>query len=425
VRKILHIKLKAGALQYTILVAVIIALLIFSVVSLSYTQQLFKASTIQYLKSIHNTNLAVDYATTTELPYNDIVEKQFLEELKDISTIEKHHWGVFDFLNTRSSIKKQNFSKNVLIGGLLVNRPSLYIKDNNEPLVLVGNTRVEGNVFLSKQGVKRGTIGGKSYLGTQLIYGKTHLSDGKLPQLKNKSYLKQLSQGIIAQDNAIPLELYENASILNSFSKPVQIYLSDSLIDLRLVKLTGHIIIQSKVAIKVSASALLTDVLLIAPKIEILDKVTGNFQAIASKNIIIHNDCKLTYPTSLIVYEKVSSILKQNNIKKYPNRIEIQSGTEVRGVVGFLSDNTGKNYKPQIILEENTTVFGEVYCSKRIELKGTVKGTVFTNGFIANQFGSIYQNHIYNGHILSSNFPVAFCGLPVEGSQKRVAKWLY
>lgn len=419
------IKLKAGALQYTIFIAVIIALLLFAFISLTYTQQIFKAKTIHFLKSIHNSNTAVNYTSSIKLPYNETIEKQFLEELNDLTIIEKRQWGIFDLVMTTSTIKKEVFTKNALLGGFLNSRPSLYLQDNNQALVLVGNTRVEGNVYLPKQGVKRGSIAGHSYLGSQLIFGDTYISEGSLPQINNKDYLQRLSQGRVEIENITPLELYENTSVLNEFSNPVQIFLSDDLIDLRDIKLTGHIIIQSRTAIKVRASAELTDIILIAPKIEILDNVTGNFQAIASNKISVAKNCTLIYPTSLIVYESTSPISNQSEVIKEINQIQIQSGSEIRGVVAFLSDKTIRNYKPQIILEENTTVFGEVYCSQKIELKGTVKGSVFTKGFIANQFGSIYQNHIYNGKILNAGFPKEYCGLSVEGSIKKVAKWLY
>ena len=56
------------------------------------------------------------------------------------------------------------------------------------------------------------------------------------------------------------------------------------------------------------------------------------------------------------------------------------------------------------MLEGQSTVVGEIYCDKNFELSGTVKGSVLTKGFIANQFGSVYKNHIYNGKIIAGDF---------------------
>lgn len=425
-KRAFNIKLTAGALQYTIFIAVVIALLVFAFISLTYTQQHFKAKTSNFLQTVHNTNLAVNYASNMQLPYNEIVEIQLSDGTNDNTIIKKQHWGIFDLITTTSTIKKETFTKNALLGGFLQDRSSLYLQDNNQPLVLVGNTRIEGKTFLPKQGAKRGTIAGNSYTGSQLIYGSINLSKNNLPQLKNREYLKQLAQGSIQFANMIPLELSENVILLNSFNNPTQLFYSNASIDLRLIKLTGNIIIQSNSSIKVHPSAKLTDVLLIAPKIKILDKVTGNFQAFASKKISVGKNCKLKYPTSLILYEKKkNSISNQNNSNKDWNHIQIESGSEIKGIVGFISDNVINNFKPQILLEENSYVIGEVFCNQNFELKGIVTGSVFTKRFIANQFGSIYQNHIYNGRILSVNFPKQYAGLAIKKSKINIAKWLY
>jgi len=91
----------------------------------------------------------------------------------------------------------------------------------------------------------------------------------------------------------------------------------------------------------------------------------------------------------------------------------------------FLEHPKPNNYKPQIVIEENVTIIGEVYCEQNLEFKGNVLGTVFTNNFVAQQSGSIYQNHIYNAKILIDELPQEYIGLPLENSKKRVLKWLY
>ncbi len=425
--KSIYKKLKAGALQYTIFIAVVIALLIFAFISLTFTQQHFKAKASNYLQTIHHANLGVHHTLTEQIVYDKPVEVQLSEQSEATTTIEKKHWGIFDRLTTTASIKKETFIKNSLLGGFLTMRPALYLQNNNQPLVVVGDTRIEGKVFLPKQGAKRGTIAGNSYAGSQLIYGSTEISRTALPQVKNRKYIKQLTQGNLSSESAASLELVEHVTLINSFTNPTQLFYSSTAIDLRLVKLTGNISIRSSSKIRVYASAELTDVLLIAPKIEILDKVEGNFQAFATKNITLGKNCKLNYPSALVLYEKDKKVISNqpNNQDKEIDQIMIDSGSEIRGIVAYLSDNKMNTFKPQIVLEDDTYITGEVFCNQNIELKGTVKGSVYTKQFIANQFGSIYQNHIYNGKILSKNFPKQYCGLAFEKNSTKVVKWLY
>ncbi len=420
-------KMKGGALQYTIFISVVIALLIIAFISLAFTQQHFKTKASHFLQAIHNTNLAVNYGATIPTKYDETIELQFSDVFKDKTIIAKEHWGVFDLLKASSTLRKETFTKNALLGGFLQNRPSLYVQENNQPLVLVGDSRIEGITFLPKQGIKRGTIAGNSFTGSQLIYGSIGLSSTKLPELKNRKYLKRLTYGRIQFNNTVPLELNENTRFINSFNNPTQYFFSNTHINLQNIQLTGNIIIQSNSLIKIYPSALLADIILIAPKIEILQNVAGNFQAFATKEITIAKNCRLEYPMALVIYEKEqgNTSLEQAQQNAPGNQITIQSGVHINGIVGFLTGSQSNNFKPQILLENDSTIKGEIYCNGNIELKGTVMGSVFTKGFIANQFGSIYQNHIYNGNILSTNFPREYCGLTIKKSTKKVAKWLY
>ena len=61
---------------------------------------------------------------------------------------------------------------------------------------------------------------------------------------------------------------------------------------------------------------------------------------------------------------------------------------------------------------------------KNIELKGSVFGTVYTNNFIAKQFGGVYVNHIYNGIINAKKLPRQFSGLQIEKESNAIVKWV-
>ena len=92
----------------------------------------------------------------------------------------------------------------------------------------------------------------------------------------------------------------------------------------------------------------------------------------------------------------------------------------------YLEETEANYYAPQIKLEENASVLGEIYCSKNLELRGMVSGHVSTDAFIAMENGSIYQNHLYNGSINSSGLPLEYAGLLSANLEvKNIAKWLY
>ncbi|MCK5677018.1 MAG: hypothetical protein KAH72_00890 [Flavobacteriaceae bacterium] len=375
-----------------------------------------------YKDAVQNADLGIAYTFKQEIPYNQKTNIKLNESINSDIILHKSHWGVFDLVKVISQVKNESFQKLALMGGYNKQRPALYLQDMNRPLVVVGNTVISGNVALPKNGVKRGNISGHSYNGTQLIYGNTTQSNTQLPNLKNLIYLKNINENLYYNDSLEFIDIYEDQKLTNSFNKRTKIFKQNGAIYLNYVQLTGNLIIQSDTLIRINKTAVLHDIILIAPKIEIDDFTQGNFQVIASQNITIGANSKLSYPTALILINDITMTI---NDKKLTNQILIHSDAEVKGMVCFLSNSSKNNYQAQINIKENACVIGEVYCSQNIELKGMVKGSVYTKGFIANQNGSIYQNHIYNGEIRLEDLPKQYSGFLFEGLPKQIVQWVY
>ena len=322
----------------------------------------------------------------------------------------KQHWGIFDIAHLTASHKKEVFTKTALLAGYQSKRAALYLQDENQPLVLVGDTKIHGKAYLPQQGVKRGTIAGNSYQNDQLVYGAIEKSGRGLPPILNVEALKKI-QGELFSNELYDFEGLENEMILvNSFSNPTKILTGSNTINLIGVRLTGNIIVYAPYKIIVDESSLLTDIILVAPEIEIKEKVQGNFQVIASKTITVAQGSKLKYPSSLILLEKHRS--SSSNEKK-PTQISLAKNSEIKGIVAFLSNNNKESYDAHILIGEDATIIGEVYCNQNVELRGLVNGSIYTRGFVAKQFGSVYKNHIYNGKIASNPSVESICRLTI------------
>ena len=421
-------KIKAGALQLTLFIVVLIALLLAGFILLTHTHQRFKVQAHFITETINNANKGINYTLVNKTQLNDTVQVDLKDESYKTLGVHREFWGLFEKVITTSKIKTNSFQKAALIGATQseTNRIALYSQENNKPLVLVGNTKIEGVAYLPKQGVRLGTIAGNSYYGSQLIYGPTRVS-GSLPKLFNETdnHLKNI---IKKRGNIMPnqyLNIEDGKNYTNSFLAPLQVVYSPNSIRLNAVNLTGHIVVQSQSKIIIDAFSSLIDVVLIAPEIEIQANVKGNFQAIASKQLSVGKNCRLNYPSALVLIEKDDFIENTGNQNEENNDLTIESGSEIKGVLVYLGNESNTNYKPNITIGENVTLYGEVYCNKNLELKGSVFGSVFTNNFIANQLGSIYQNHIYNATIEVNKLPEEYIGLPFNDSKKGVLKWLY
>lgn len=421
-------KLKAGALQLTLHIVIVIGLLLAAFVLLVHIQKRFKLQTSFVKETIENCDRGINYILTNTVTSKDTISINLRDEAYKALKVHKSYWGVFEKAHVVSNIKTHQFKKTALIGGtqLELNRPSLYLEDTKTPLVLVGKSKIEGVAYLPAQGVKSGYISGESYNGSQLIYGRSKVIS-TFPKLPSEwlSYLKTIELTGTRVENNQYLQVESNESYSNSFSKSTQLIYGISTLNLSGIALTGNIIVQSKSQIIIDASSSLKDVILIAPKIIIKDNVKGNFQAIASKIISVGKNVELSYPSSLILNEKqtpqiVSSYLQQPDVP-----IEIKDNSTIVGQIIFNGKPKTNNYNSQIYISDSATVKGEVYCNQNVELLGRIEGTAFVHNFLVHKGGSIYQNHIYNGEILINKLPQEYAGISFKTSKKAVAKWLY
>ncbi len=361
--------------------------------------------------------------SNNEIKSDTIIVEKLTSESQKVK-VQVSSWGIFTKAIAIASHRKKTFKKTAILGGFFDSEkdPNLFLAETYNPLTLVGNTQIKGYALLPTLGVRPGYIAGESYYGSQLIYGKSDKSHANLPKLipETDDLIEfYLTNNQIEKDNFA--NLIPNEKLFNSFKNTTKYVFSKEEIQLDKVIIVGNIIIKSDTKIKVSRFSDLKDVIIVAPEVEIEDNVEGVFQVIASKKITIGKHCKLNYPSALVLQEDSEVIL--NNKEE---NIFIDKESLITGVVCYLNaKNSESDFNTNIVLEENSRVKGQVYCQGSFELKGKVSGAVYTKQFVANQAGSIFVNHIYNGIIENETIPQEFGGILFENKTKKVVKWLY
>ena len=415
-------KIKGGALQFVLFVGAIIAVLLLSFVLVTYSHILFKKKTDITIDLIQATDSAFERKLTT--PFS---EEEVLESIDDSgiqTNIQSRYWGLLELRTAVAKKGKLSFTKIGLVGHAQEERPALYLKDNQRPMVIVGHARINGTAHLPQRGIKMGNIGGYGYTQPHLVYGRKLLSQAQLPPLEDglQTQITRLSNPFF-EPQGIEAILKKGMVLKNSFRDETQI-IKGSIVQLEDLELTGNILVWATQRIVVHPSAKLKDVVLVAPQIEIQDFTKGNFQAIASRHIAMGQQCQLDYPTVLAVHKKRS---KQDiEAQSLQPDIRLDRGAWVTGMLLYLDENESNQPQVHVQIEEQATVNGEVYCTQNLELKGNVHGSVFTNAFVAAEKGSFYLNHLYNGQIDASLLPVEYGGLYLGDEPKTmVIKWLY
>ncbi len=417
-------KIKAGALQYVLVISVIIAIIISAFISLVYLQQRMNIKHQFTKEAIAAVQLGFESLKHQKTPYDLKTPVHFYDNEIAVSTLIKKHWGIFDLAIVNSKVKNEFFQKIGLLGVQHSKREALYLKDNNNALVLVGKTKITGTVALPKQGVKSGNIAGVSFYGNPLINGSRKASSSSLPQIQNIEFVKDFYQNYLTNEMK-SIELEDGVKIHQSFTNTTGLYTATKPILLKNISLSGNIVVSSKTAIIVEASANLEDIILIAPKIKIEKNTTGNFQALARKSIEVASGCTLNYPTALILLnENDTSVQVFNGEEQTKEQIHVSKNTLVKGMVVYCSDNNTSPYKTQIQIDDSAVIKGEVYCSKNLALQGSVFGSVYTNNFIVKKSGGVYVNHLFNGTINVKKLPIQYVGLLINNESNSVAKWL-
>ena len=427
-KNLLQYKVFSGALQFTVFIGVLIALLLSGLLILAYSHNFFTLQSKATIENIKLLNVGI-HNTLENIPQsNDTIVIDAVDNENQKVEVHYARWGIFDRAIVKTTHRKKVFYKSAFIGTQIKQqeRPALYLKENYKPLVVVGSTIIKGNVFLPNQGVRPGNIAGNSFYGQELIQGSSKTSTDSLPKIQDgfRKNLEDLLVNQLPSDEKSYLGESQLRRHTHSFIKPTKMYYSKEPIVLDACILKGNLIIRSEKAIKIKSTSLLCDLLVIAPVVEIEDNVRGNFQVIARKTIKVGKNCKLDYPSALILIQDRNKPLPVITDES-DNQILIDEGSKIKGSVLYFESVKENNFKIQVLVNKNTTITGEVYCEGNLQLSGNVSGSIYTNQFVVNEGGSMFMNHLYNAQINSTTIPPSFCGIVFGNSKKGIAKWLY
>lgn len=423
-------KVKSGALQFAVFIGVLIALLLSGLILYAYTFTYTKEQSKGAIENMQIANSALNALLQNSEVSRDTIAMELYNKDNQSLLYNVSQWGVFEKVIIVAQNRKKKFVKTAILGSKInsLYAPALFLQENYNPLVLVGNTVIKGIAYLPSQGVKPGYIAGQSYYGGELINGQIKKSGVKLPELSNNYIDRLLYYG--KQYNPLQHEEFlavnSGRKTINSFEKRTKGIYEKGTITLENNTFVGNIIIKSDTLIKVKKTAHLKDVILVAPTVEIEEETEGSFQVIANKRINVGKTCKLNFPSALVLIENEEtqgSHQYQANIKK---QILIGEGTYIKGCVTYLDTRKPiTNFDSQIVLMKGAAIMGQVYCMGSFELMGGVSGSVYTKQFITNAGGSVYLNHILNGRIENLENLDYFGGILFKDEPKSIMKWGY
>lgn len=406
--------LKAGALLYTMFLIIVIAIISSSFVLLNYYNSTYIISVIKQEQQYQDVESGINYALSfyQEIPLNTSINIDLFGDEEHPIELERKNWGAFQIITTKSIWRNKKKSKTVLIGGSMNGNEkiALYLADQNKPLSLTGKTKITGDCYLPKSGVKRAFIEGESFVGNKLINGIKHNSNKSLPPI-NKELIQvnqdrfSLSKSIT--DSVIDYELImDQDSIINSFQNKTLIVYAPFSIELDYKTIDGNVIIKSDKNIHVKSTTKITDALLYAKGIVIDNNVSSNLQAFAEDSIIIGENVQLNYPSFLGLLGTGKSTS--------PRKISINKNTSISGSIILINEFYDRKNQALISIEKDCSITGQVYSSELLELKGEIIGEAYCKKLLLKTASSVYENHLMDATINRTELSEYFIGIPLE-----------
>ncbi|MCX2762930.1 hypothetical protein [Aquimarina muelleri] len=393
--------IKASSIAYAIFICVIIGVFCYSLLVMSGHAKIHQTMLFTYVELISNNTSAQEYflGKVKELKQEDITIDLFDNGIVSLGSIKP--WGFYDVLTTKSIFKKDTIIQVALIGQKRnKDTIALYLTDNNKALFMVEKAKITGDVFLPKAGIKAGYITASSYRKDNFLLGSKKNSRTKLPNMNTSVFTYEPDEAVrVTFEDITSTSMYYNSYA----NKTIVIEVDE--ITIRNKKLSGNIILESRDSIYIKKNNEFEDIIIKAPKVVFEKGFKGNVQVIAEDIVELEENVVLMYPSGIMMSEKRSN--EKEVILKKDSKI-------LGAIVVYDKDN---NVDKKITIDEKAEVVGTVFCNGKVQLKGTVFGTVYTNNFYLKTEGSIYDNYIMNGIIDRKSLPDFFIGISLFQTQ--------
>lgn len=419
-------KLKAGALLSVLSMAIIIALLLGLMLLLLFYGRNNTLHAIRKHKLERNLVSATIRLLNSEYNSKDVAinKSDLFDDGTDSVIIKNHAWGIYGIGAATAFENQDSIHRAFMIGKSVItsDQYALYLQDDERPLSLSGGTIIRGTAYLPPAGVRKAYIEDKQYEADSTIYGLMKTSVKKLPIL-NKDVINHLEQLFIDSmfiADQLAFDAIKDSLSRSFFHEPIIIVSKDS-ISLDNLILSGAIILKSEKAIHVPASAILEDVILLAPAIHFASEVKARVQAFALDSIIVDKQCVLDYPSALGIIES-GQATASNEIGA---EIRIAESSLINGVIFTTDNHDDPEFMNKITLQSKARVVGDVYAAGLLELKGIVHGSVTCKRFILQTPSSLYDNFLLDAVIDYPKRSQYYLSSPlIAKGQNMIVQWL-
>lgn len=423
-RKHIDSSLKAGALYFVVFLLFLMTILLSSyILFVHYKNQLIiRQVGISQIEQNIQSALKLYCVKPNILNESNSVEKTIFNEIPSKVTITQNYWGVYQLLRFKGKYKEIEQTKFALLGSKYgsIKPTALYVTDKERYISICGNSQVRGYCYLPKLGMRTARIEGRLFNGYMENRSGYILQSSKDMPKPPESLISScmsyfnLSSGVTKRSEL----LIGGKKVFNSFADTTIIFTSsNSYWNIENTSISGNIELFSDKEIYINLTANLQNIIVVGRKVVLKNGFIGQIQVFASDTIIVEDNVRLLYPSNLTVID----------CKSNQKLIYIGKKCEVQGAVWIWNPVNDNNISPLIRIEQGTVVKGQIYSPGRIQLKGDVWGTLYTDLFFLSTPNVYYENYVYNSIIDGEKLPSNFACIPFifDYKEMQFIDWLF
>ncbi|WP_395048066.1 hypothetical protein [Flavobacterium sp.] len=391
---------KAHSLLYAIYICLIVSIICGA---LLYFANLYNQLNLHYNLQeemyIHNQSV-VNFALGNQVSQEELP----IDENSGVEgNYEIKQYGLLSMLLAHSGLRNDTISSAHFVGSYSSDKTAIYLANFTKSLSYSGTVKLFGDNNLPTTYIEASYITNKP--NNLITQGKTTISELILPKIN--SNFKKIFEGINAEKTVLSeLQKPKDSLFFNSFHNTTkEVYVNSVLSN---VIFKGNFILRSKDSIRVKKNTVLEDVILMAPKITFEEGFTGTVQVFASKGIELEQKVILNYPSVVCVYNPT---LEESLIK-------IKKECKITGAVVLFGNTLENINKNNIEIDQEGLIFGDIYCTGRLDLKSKVYGSVYTNRFYLKTTSSTYDNMISDIEINTAKRSKYFIAIPLFETKK-------
>jgi hypothetical protein len=415
---------KGSALYMAIVIALIIGIICSALVLVAYVYQAQYQKTFRYGR-LHNnleSGIAIVRADSART-YRQETKASLFENRQDSVTLQRFEWGLFDIGIVKAFQQRDTLLSLFEIGASVDSAQwsALYLADEDRPLSVSGKTKIIGNAYLPKSGIRAAYVDNQSYQGSKkMVSGHQYDSQKKLPALEKDrlDLIGKMLSGELPNDSL----LHNSKEVINDFTHRTR-YLNFKKAPhtLSFVRYSGRVIVVSDTTLTIDSTAQLEEVIVIAKSIRVGSGFKGRCQLFASDSLLIGPRSTFSYPSALCVLP-----FKKTN--KGQSRLELGDHVSLTGTAMTWQESQ-QPLPPLIQIGKESILNGQIYSFGVLSYKGKlmINGSIYTTKFLYRNDFTAYENYLINATIDTRQLsPYYLSGLLLPGSGKKnqIIKWL-